>query len=339
MGLSFGSKKKWSSESTTTKNSATTPTLPDWTSNLVQGAAGRVGGLTSLDPTSLVAPADGLQLQARAGAADLSGSPWNFDAAADLTRGVANTSWLDPFMNAATPQATAGRASDHVSSYLNPYLKEVVDSSAADFDSNAGQVRARQALDLAGSGAFGGSGAALTRSMTEGELSRSRASTLSGLRSRAYETALQAAGGDADRASQSSMFNAQTTLQDRMQRAGFGFQAGQQTLNAARGLVDVSTARDDNMRANIGAQAGRGETFRQIDTDYRQAPVTSTQQIVAALSGLPLDLFRGQQTSGMTTEKSSGKSKDTAGALDLLKSGLDVTARIKALFPRPKAGR
>ena len=45
MGLSFGSKRKWSSESTATTNSTTTPTAPDWASNLVQGAAGRVGGL------------------------------------------------------------------------------------------------------------------------------------------------------------------------------------------------------------------------------------------------------------------------------------------------------
>jgi hypothetical protein len=332
MGLSFGSKKKWSSQTDTTTNSSTTPILPDWTSNLVQGAAGKVGGLTSLDPTTLVAPADDLQLQARAGAADLSGSPWNFDGAADLTRGVANTSWVEPFMNAATPQATGGRASDYVSNYLNPYLREVVDTSTADFDRNAGNVRAQQALDLAGSGAFGGSGAALTQSMTEGELARARATTLSGLRSHAYETALQAAVGDADRATQTSMSNTQTTLQDRMQRAGFGFQAGQQALNAAKGLVDVSTARDDNMRANIGVQAGLGDTFRKIDTDFRQAPVTSAQQVVAALSGLPLDLFRGQQTSGTTSEKASGKSKDTPGLFDLWKASQEAAAHLPIQF-------
>lgn len=272
-----GSKSKTKTTSNSTTNSTTTPVAPEWASSLTQGVAGRVTSLMGLDPNSLVAPAHSLQNQAASGASSLNSS--------------GDRSWLTPYMNADTPFASGGKAYDFVDRYMNPYLKDVVDASAADFDFNAGNVRAQQALDLAGAGAFGGSGAALTQSMTEGELARGRASTLSGLRSKAYETALGAAAGDADRATQARIANAQTALQDRAQKVGFGFQA------------------DENQRANIGAQAGLGQTFRDIDQQQRQAPVSNTQQLVAMLSGLPISLFTGEQKSA--TEARSGTEKRT----------------------------
>src|SRR4051794_39781860 len=85
-----GSKTKTSSSSNTTTNSTTTPNVPQWASDLTQNVAGRVGGLLNYDPQSFVAPANPLQTLAGANATNLSGSPWNFDSAADLTRGVAN---------------------------------------------------------------------------------------------------------------------------------------------------------------------------------------------------------------------------------------------------------
>jgi len=295
--------------STGTFNNTTTPIVPEWASTLTQGAAGRVGGLLDLDPYRLTAPAHPLQGQAGAAAANLSGSPWNFDAAADLTRSAADTSWVDGYMNSATPFASGGKASDYVSGYLNPYLHEVVDATSADLDVNDGRVRAQQALDLAGSGAFGGSGAALTQSMTEGELARARASTLGGLRSHSYDTALDAAAGDADRATQARVANAQTALQDRGQKVGFGFQAQQQRLQAGDQLAGLSAAYDANLRANIATQAGLGDAFRGIDQDQRQAPVTSTQQIVAMLSGLPINLFVGKNEQGTDTKSTTEKTK------------------------------
>ena len=260
-----------------------------------------------LDPQSLVAPANSLQILAAGRAGDLRGSPWNFDGAAELTRGAANTSWLDQYMAMDAPSASAGHASDYVGGYLNPYLHDVVDSTALDLEANDGRVRAQQALDLAGSGAFGGSGAALTQSMTEGELSRARAAAMGGLRSQAYTTALGAAAGDANRATEASVANAQAALQDRAQKVGWGFQGQQQQLSAANQLAGLSSAYDANQRANIETQANLGGVLRGIDQEQRQAPVTSTQQIVAMLSGLPISLFTGEQKDGTQTERSTGK--------------------------------
>jgi hypothetical protein len=278
MGFSFSgkaSKSKTTFNNNSTFNNTTTPIVPDWATAPVQSAANRVGGLLNLEPSNLVAPTHGLQQQAAGTAAGLSN----------------DSSWLSPFMEADTPFASGGKAYDWIGRYMNPYLNDVVDSSAADFDANAGQVRAQQALDLAGSGAFGGSGAALTQSMTEGELSRARASTLSGLRSQGYNMALQAASGDADRATQARVANAQTALQDRAQKVGFGFEG------------------DANQRANIATQAGIGGTLRDIDQQQRLAPVTSTQQVVAMLNGLPLGLFAGQNEQGTKTDTGTSKTK------------------------------
>ena len=293
-----GSASHKSSTSKTNSSTTTTPIVPDWASNLTQTIAGKVGGLTSLDPQNLVAPAQALQTRAAAGATNLSGSPWNFDTAADLTRGAADTSWLGAYAAAPAPVASAGRAADYVGDYLNPFLRDVVGATAADLDAHDGQVRAQQALDLAGSGAFGGSGAALTQSMTQGELSRARAAALGNLRSLAYTTALGAATGDADRATQAQLANAQTLLQDRGQKIDAGFRGQQQQLAAGNQLAGLSSAYDANQRANIQTQAELGGTFRGIDQEQRQAPVSQTQQLVAMLSGLPISLFAGQQTDG-----------------------------------------
>ena len=203
-----------------------------------------------------------------------------------------------------TPFTSGGKASDYVGNYLNPYLHNVVDATSTDLDAHDGRVRAQQALDLAGSGAFGGSGAALTQSMTEGQLARARATTLGGLRSQAYDRALTAAGGDAERATQARMANAQTALQDRAQKVGWDFQSQQQQLAAANQIAGISGAYDADQRANIDSQAALGATLRGIDTEQRQAPFTSSQQIVAMLSGLPINLFTGQQS--QSTEKDTG---------------------------------
>lgn len=289
-----GNHKKWSSKSAATTNTTTTPTVPEWGSNLTQKIAGQVGQVADLDPGSLVAPAHALQQQAAASAAGL--GQWKPSAGAGGPRDPTDTAWLSPFQAADTPFASGGKAYDFIDRYRNPYLQEVVDTSAADFDVQAGRTRAQQALDLAGSGAFGGSGAALTQSMTEGELSRARASTLAGLRSQAFQTALGAAAGDAERATQARIANAQMVLQDRAQKTDLGFRSQSQQLAA-----------DEALRANIATQAGLGETLRGVQQQQLQAPAAHAQQVVAMLSGLPIQLFTGQQTNEAKTEKSSGK--------------------------------
>src|SRR5689334_8308821 len=112
-----GSHEETSSTTNSQGHSTTMPIVPQWASDLTQNVAGRVGGLLNYDPQSLIAPANSLQQQAGDAASRLSGSPWNFDAAADLARGAANTSWIDGYMNTPTPFASGGKASDYLNAY------------------------------------------------------------------------------------------------------------------------------------------------------------------------------------------------------------------------------
>lgn len=268
-----GSKTNTSSSSNTSTNSTTTPVAPRWASDLTQNVAGRVGSLLDNNPQSLVAPANSLQNLAGAGAASLSGLPWDYDAAEQLTGAVANSD---------TP-SIAG----NIGQFMNPYLKQVVGATSADLDANDGRVRAQQALDLAGSGAFGGSGAALTQSATEGELARARATTLGNLRSQGYSQALGAA-------------TSQAQLQQQQQA---------QRLAAANQMAGIAGNYDAGQRANIATQQAAGDDLRNITQQQDQAPVSSTAQIVAMLNGLPINLFTGQTTDA--TQNSAAKGQNT----------------------------
>ena len=155
-------------------------------------------------------------------------------------------------------------------------------------------MRAQQALNLAGSGAFGGSGAALTQSATEGELARARASTLGALRSQAYSQALGAA-------------TSQAQIQQQQQA---------QRLAAAGQLAGISSQYDANQRANIATQAGIGDSLRGITQAMDQAPVANAQQIVALLQGLPLGLFTGTTTEGTQSTQTKGQTTGASAGLD-----------------------
>jgi len=266
-----GSKTNTSGSSNTTTSSTTTPVVPDWASSLTQNVSGRVGSLLDNNPQSLVAPPDPLQNLAAGNATNLSGTPWDYDAAEQLSGAVANTD---------TPNIA-----DYIGRFMDPYLKNVVNATSADLDANDGRVRAQQALDLAGSGAFGGSGAALTQSATEGELARARATTLGTLRSQGYAQAL---GG--------------ATSQAQLQQ-----QQENQRLAAAQQMANIAGAYGANQRANVATQTTAGDDLRNVAQQQAQAPVTSTAQIVAMLSGLPINLFTGQTSDGTSSTMQKGQ--------------------------------
>jgi hypothetical protein len=108
---------------------------------------------------------------------------------------------------------------DRLSSYMTPFRDQVLAAAMDDYDADAGRRRAAQDLELAGQGAFGGSGAALTRSLTEGELARGRNSRLAGLLDQMFTQGAGLASGDADRRQQASTAAAQLAQARDLQRA------------------------------------------------------------------------------------------------------------------------
>lgn len=258
------------STSNSTSRSTTTPLVPQWGSDLTQRVAGRVGSFLDVDPYESVAPVHALQSQAVSRAGALGG----------LT---------------APPQigaVSSGRGEsllDNLQAYMSPYTNDVVDTALADYDFGAGQTRAEQDLALARDGAFGGSGAAITRSMTEDALTRGRATTSANLRDQAFIRGAALSSEDANRRQQSAGLNAQLA-QDRQSR------------NA-----DLLFGYDANERSNIASLAGLGETMRGIDQQRREAPMANAQQLVAMLQGLPISLFTGQQADSSATENESSE--------------------------------
>jgi hypothetical protein len=211
---------------------------------------------------------------------------------------------------------------DNLGAYMSPYGRDVVDAALADYDFGAGQTRAQQDLDLAGAGAFGGSGAALTRSMTEDALVRGRAATTAKLRDDMFRYGADLSNRDAERRQQTALaqagFDQEAGLagaaglnRAREYNAGAADRAWDRDLAAGRTLADVAGAYEAGQRANAQTQAQIGEGLRNVEQQQLAAPVTHAQQIVALLNGLPIGLFSGEQKNA--TENRTGTEKKTEG--------------------------
>lgn len=302
-------KRKSSTTSTTTERATVTPNNPLWVTEQVQGTSERLGQLGRLDPYSLVSPLSAGEQQAAQGAASLGRYGFAYDEAADWTRGVAAQE---------APQVQAASLLDGIEAYYNPYRRQVVDAAAADFDADAGRTRAAQDLALAGQGAFGGSGAALTRSLTEGELARARNTQMSGLLSGMFTTSATLASQDAERRQQASSQNAQLAAQS----AGL-------RLQAANGLAGLAGARATSDRDDVATQAALGAQVRGVDQAYRLAPYTALNSQADILSKLPLELFRGTTSEGTSTSK--GTSTQTPSFLDNLAQAANIAASVAGM--------
>jgi hypothetical protein len=269
-----------------------TPNNPEWVTSMAQNIGAGIQKFGNQDPYSLVAPASDLEKQAAVSASKLGqgigGDP----------KGVGGDDWFSSLLSQSAPQVASASLLDNLQSYYNPYRNQVTDAAMADFEADAGRTRAAQDLALAGEGAFGGSGAALTKSLTEGELSRARNTQMSKLLSDMFTTSAGLAGQDADRRQQASAANAQMALENRRMQ-------GQLALE-----------RENSNRSNIAAQAALGQQLRGIDQAYRNAPMTQLGNQIDMFSGLPLQLFQGQTTNSNGT--SSTKSTQTPSFLDVL---------------------
>ena len=237
-------KKKTKTSSTETSRTVTTPTRPDWVDAQARGLNEALTDLGRRDPAASVAPVSDLERKASEAASGLgvsagwggSGTDWaSWGRAAEAAKpggaapaaGRTYTLGAD-LLGAAPPDpgpmafpssgpALQGRGEapqaasvlDNLSAYMTPFRDQVLAAAMGDYDAEAGRRRAAQDLELAGQGAFGGSGAALTRSLTEGELARGRNSRLAGLLDQMFAQGASLSAGDADRRQQASTAAAQ----------------------------------------------------------------------------------------------------------------------------------
>lgn len=275
--------KKSKTSATSTSHSVTTPTNPEWVRNMAQSLNLGIQKIGGASPYDYVAPVSALERQAESGAAGL-GALKGGDA-----KTAGSDAWFSNLLNGAAPTVSSASLLDNLSSYYSPYRQEVTDAAMADFDANAGKTRAAQDLAIAGQGAFGGSGAALAKSQTEGELARARSTQLSQMLQEMFTTSAGLSGQDADRRQQASSANAQLALQDRQMKL--------------QGALDRATSNRDD----ITTQAALGAQLRAADDQMRKAPITTLGSQIDMFSGLPTSLFTGSVSDSTGTNNSTTK--------------------------------
>jgi hypothetical protein len=291
MGLSSKKSKQTTNQQTTMTS---TPTNPEWVTNRVQGLSDRIGTTFSgLDPQSLVAGADPLQTQAAAGAAGMTTSP-NYGLAADMYGAAGN----------AGAQDIAGG----MAAFQNPWQKDVLETSLADYDFGAGRQEGQANLDLAGDTTFGGSSGALYKSALGGELARGRGALSAGIRSDGFKTALGGA-------------TSQAQLNE---------QALARKLAGAGGLASVAGMQGADQRAINDQQMTMGDILRQIQQQRALAPATALGLEGSLTAGLPLNLFQGQNATGTMNGTSTSKSSGASLADWMAMAGQAASAAVMA---------
>jgi hypothetical protein len=285
--------KKSKTKTTQNTTSTMTPTNPQWVTDSVQGLGGRITDtFKGLDPYSLVPGADPLQTKAATSAAGLSTSP-AYGQASDILGRVAG---------AGPSTVQAGDIQGGIAGFMNPYLRDVVDTSLADYNQGAGYTRAENKLALAGDTTFGGSGGAIQTMLSNDALDRGRGTLAAGLRSGAYDRAASLAAQQANMNQQASLASGQ-----------FNEQALSRQGDAATGMANIAGAQGTDTRANIGLQADIGAILRQIEAERAKAPITALGAETSLIGGLPLDLFKGQNATGSLVGKSSTSEMGLSG--------------------------
>lgn len=327
MGL-FSSKKKTTESFNQTQTGARTPTNPQWVMDGTQGLGADILNIGKTDPRGFVAGYSPLQQTAFGGAQSLVDNPNAHYGAAYGAISTANNSQT-PYMTAAEagPAQTYDgvRANQYLDDYMNPYLSQVVEATAADINHQAAIADQKAKSAATSAGAWSGNGAEVLRGITNANYSRDLASTIANLRAGGFNTALGAAQQDAGRIQQARADNASSANQMAALQAQLRQQAGlaNQDSNNRRldryltsaGLLGQIGSADADARARAVALAGDlGGIQRDVETDYRRAPLDVLGAQTQMWSGLPLDLFRGEQSqgsstgSGTTTSKSGGLS-------------------------------
>jgi len=158
-------------------------------------------------------------------------------------------------------QASARNFTDaNFSAYENPYTTAVTDTTMADIDANDGRIRAQQAAQQASNGGVRNSNNAVLSALTEGELSRARASSLANIRSQGFNTSAGLITGDNDRQANVSQFNAGQANQGVLAQAQADASRNQLLAQLqSAGILSNQSAGNDAARFGAGAANDAGQ--------------------------------------------------------------------------------
>lgn len=358
MGLSSSSStQKENSTSSGTQTATTTPTAPSWFSTGLENMVGGINNFASADPNSFVAPASPLQNQAFDNASNLGGWQGNNNAAANMAQNVGNAganlmpgaagysaAQLGPAAQQSATGANSASMLDNLNSYMSPYTHNVVDTTMADFDHNAGQQQAALEAQGARSGAFGGSRFGIEGANLTDNLARARASTEAGLLNQGFNTAAGLSQSDAANRQQANLFNANASniasgnnasasnnfslanvgAQNQAAQYGAGAQNAMEQFNAQQqeaGLNRQLGAANDlntfgnnyatNTQNDLATMNDLGGAQRNIEQGQDLAPLAQLQSVGSLFGATPWQAFTGQTVNGTNTGTSNGTTTTT----------------------------
>jgi hypothetical protein len=278
------------------------------------------------------------QLQAQAGITNIANDPTyaaNNNTALNSINSV--TGHITP-QTVQAPTIAAGQlSSTDLSPYMNPYTKDVINTTMTQLGQQQGQTLAQQAQSEANSGAFGGSRSGVAQALTNQYYNQDDASTIAGLNSSNFAQAQQAALNDINNRMGASEFNANANLNAGEFNAANNMTAQQDTFSNALNRAAALQNANSNAFATATDQAGLLSTVGDAQQQQQQAALTNAynayqagQQLTveqqnllnSALGMIPVQQTVTGSSNGTTNTQQSGGLSGMLGGLGSLAMGL-----------------
>jgi hypothetical protein len=208
---------------------------------------------------------------------------------------------MQPLTHFRPDQVQAGQLRNtNLDPYMNPYTRNVVDTSLAALDRERQQQQMQNAGQAQAAGAFGGSRQGLVEAQTNEAAQRQAGQLSANLYSQGFTQAQQAAQQDIATRMQAALANQQAGIQGagvRMDAGRIGGllaqQAGQANIQSAAALEAAGQAQRAQQQAMLSAKYGqflekRGYPNQQLETMLRGFGVPSGQtQVTTGPPGNP----------------------------------------------------
>jgi hypothetical protein len=269
---------------TQTQNS--TPNLPAWLTSAQQGALSTAQGIPTYTPYSgqTVAPLTSDQLAGITSAFKNNGAYTpNFSAAGGAASGV---------IGAGTPTITAGGVNADTSSFMNPFVGDVVGNTNKFLNQQRQGELQQNDLSAAGAGAFGGNRNAVADALTNYYGDQTLASTDANLENQGYTQAQNTALGV-------NQANQNATLQK------YGL-----NLSGSNALTGAGTAGTNANSLNLAGLLSAGGTAQQTQ---QLQDTTNLQQYQDVYNSLYQRLAGINGTLGGITPSNTGTNTTTTG--------------------------
>lgn len=215
---------------------------------------------------------------------------------------------IAPTQGASASNADPASLLSNLAAYQNPYTRQIVDASLADYDQQAGRALAANQANAARNGALGGSRYAIEDAQLQSDQARGRANLEASLLSQGFNAAAGLSQADAANRQAASLFNAQN-------------QTGISQFNAGQDAARAQAQAGLGMQANLANQ----QSYDNEGQFQAAAQNAAAQQYADAANRAALD-YAGRADQASQFGLSNQQQRDLAQAglsADAAKYGAD----------------